>query len=186
MQILQEKITKVIQQTGLSIVHIAKVNDLPKASVYKWSHGAIPSNPEDYNKLINYLDSILNNKSSTLLEAVQFNKEAKQILQKLLTHVGPADLLVEVWGDSMHPTFRHGSLAVVSSLQNQQILNWGGHYYIVDKNGIGNIRRVYAGEFQNSIKLLCDNPDQEKYPPINRYWDHIEAIYKVKAEILKH
>jgi len=186
MESLQEKITKVIQQTGLSIVEIAKANNLSKDNLYKWFRGTRPSNPEDYNTLINYLDNILDNKSSVLLESIQFNKEAKQILQKLLNLFGSADNLVEVWGDSMHPTFRHGSLAVVSSLQNQQLLNWGGHYYIVDKNGVGNIRRVYAGEFQNSIKLLCDNPDQEKYPPINRYWDHIEAIYKVKAEILKH
>ena len=186
MQVLQEKLTKVIQQTGLSLAEIAKVNNFLKDNVYKWFRGTRPSNPEDYNKLINYLDNILDNKSSTTPEAVQFNKEAKQILQKLLTLLGPADSIVEVWGDSMYPTFRHGSLVVISSLQNPQILNWAEYYYIVDKNGIGNIRRVYASEIQNCIKLLSDNPDQEKYPPIDRHWNHIEEIYKVKAEILKH
>ena len=183
MHALQEKIKKVIQQTGLSVAELAKVSGLPKASVYKWFHGTKPSNPEDYIKLTNYLDNILN---STSPEALQFNKEVKQILQKLLALLGPADSLVEVWGDSMYPTFKHGSLAVISSLQNPQILNWAEYYYIVDKNGIGNIRRVYASEIQNCIKLLSDNPDQEKYPPIDRHWNHIEAIYKVKAEILKH
>ena len=80
----------------------------------------------------------------------------------------------------------HGSLIAVSSLLDPLLITWAECYYVVDKNGLGNVRRVYASTIENSIKLSADNPDQQKYPPINRSWNHIAAIYKVRAEIIKH
>jgi phage repressor protein C with HTH and peptisase S24 domain len=65
-------------------------------------------------------------------------------------------------------------------------LNWGFYYYIIDKNWDGIVRRVYQGETENSIQLVSDNPNQDKYPPIQRQWEHIEAIFRVTAGILRY
>ena len=109
-----------------------------------------------------------------------------QLATLLYTHLGQVDKLVEITGESMAPTFRSGSLAVLSAMPNPELLNWSEYYYIIDTNGQGRVRRVYASEIQNCIKLVADHPDQDKYPPVAMNWNQIKAIFKVRAEIVKH
>jgi len=109
-------------------------------------------------------------------------KLAELLYQKL----GPIDQLVEITGESMSPTFRHGSLVALCALPNPELLYWSQHYYILDTNGQGLVRRVYASDIQNCIQLVSDHPDQNKYPAFSISWNQIKAIFKVKAEIVKH
>ena len=109
-----------------------------------------------------------------------------QLAELLYGHLGQIDQLVEITGDCMFPTFKAGSLVVLKTLLNPERLYRAEYYYIIDSNGQGIVRRVYASEIQNCIKLVSDYPDQSKYPPISISWSQIKAIYKVKAEIVKH
>ena len=185
MDSLQEKIKKVIQLTGMSISEISIATRLPVHAMYKWKTGAIPRDRQHYNKLINYLDEVLNGTSPEDAGYTPVYQERRSITETLYLLLGRVDKVIEVSGDSMLPTFKHGTLICITSLPNPKVINWSELYYIVDKNGEGIVRRIYAGENENSIKLLSDNPDQITFAPIIREWDAIDAIYKVKAVIYK-
>jgi hypothetical protein len=96
---------------------------------------------------------------------------------------GEVEGLIEMIGESMEPTLKNGSMIAIARLKNPEILNWGKHYFIIDKNWEGIVRRVYPGETENTIQLVADNEDQRKFPPITRSLDQIEAIFQVKASI---
>ncbi|THU40807.1 LexA family transcriptional regulator [Niastella caeni] len=100
--------------------------------------------------------------------------------------LGEGEGVIEVTGDSMAPTFINGSRIVLIRLIDYRILEWGKYYYIVDKNWQGFIRRIYQGDLPNTIKLVSDSLNQEKYPPIHRQWEQIEAIFRVTAGILRY
>jgi transcriptional regulator with XRE-family HTH domain len=100
--------------------------------------------------------------------------------------LGMAEGLIEVIGDSMAPTLINGCRIVIARLKNDRLLNWGNCYYIIDHNWQGNVRRVYRGQTGNNIQLIADNPNQLKFPPLERTWDEIAAIFKIIASINKH
>jgi hypothetical protein len=99
--------------------------------------------------------------------------------------LGLVEGVIDVVGDSMSPTFKSGSKVAIVRLQDPTILNWGEYYYIIDKNLQGLVRRVGPDKTDNSIVLMPDNPDTEKYPPIIRRWEQIVAIFKVMANICR-
>ena len=112
--------------------------------------------------------------------------ELLRLAELLYDRIGPIDDMIEIIGDSMIPTFKPGSLAMISKMPYPDILMWSEYYYIVDTNGQGRVRRVYESNIQNCIKLVTDHPDQDKYPPISIGWNAIKAIYIVRAGIVKH
>jgi hypothetical protein len=85
----------------------------------------------------------------------------------------------------MEPTFKNGCRVAIIRLKEPRTLNWGECYFIIDNNWLGAVKRIYPGETANSIKLVSDNPNQAKFPPIIRQWNQITAIFKVQAGILK-
>lgn len=99
--------------------------------------------------------------------------------------LGEVEGVVEMAGDSMEPTFINGSRIAITRLKNPSILDWGECYYIINKNWLGLVRRIYF-ESTDSLRLVADYTDQNKYPPIIRFWNEIEAIFKIKAVIQKH
>ena len=109
-----------------------------------------------------------------------------QLAELLYAHLGHIDRLVEITGDCMIPAFKPGSLVALKTLPNPELLYWSEYYYIIDKNGQGLVRRVYASKIQKCITLVADHPDQDKHPPISISWNQVKSIYKVKAEIVKH
>jgi transcriptional regulator with XRE-family HTH domain len=100
--------------------------------------------------------------------------------------LGAAEGVVEVVGQSMEPTFVNGCRIVISRLKDSRNLHWGLYYYIIDTNWHGIVRRVYQTSGQNSLRLVADNADQLKYPPIEISRDQIESIFKVSAAIIKY
>jgi len=92
---------------------------------------------------------------------------------------------IEVIGHSMEPTFFNGCRITITRLSDNQTLNWGQYYYIIDTSWRGIVRRVYQSDKENCIRLVSDNPDQVKYPPIERSPDQIKAILIVGASITK-
>ncbi|WP_205513024.1 LexA family transcriptional regulator [Longitalea arenae] len=100
--------------------------------------------------------------------------------------LGAAEGVVEVVGQSMEPTYVNGCRIVISRLKDYRNLHWGLNYYIIDTNWHGIVRRVYKADDENSLCLVADNPDQLKYPPIEISLDQIEAIFKVRAAIIKY
>jgi hypothetical protein len=97
--------------------------------------------------------------------------------------LGQVEGVVDVVGESMYPSFKSGAKVAVARLQDPTLLIWGDFYYVIDKNLVGLLKRVGPGKTEESIILKSENPDTEKYPPIVRRWDQIEAIFKVKADI---
>jgi len=116
-----------------------------------------------------------------------YNNEPELIVDRInAPFLGPVEGVIEVTGESMAPTFINGCRVGIIRLNDYKILDWGLHYYIIDKNWQGIVRRVYQGETDNSLRLVSDSPNQEKFPPINRQWAQIEAIFRVIAGILKY
>lgn len=114
------------------------------------------------------------------------NDEPELIVDRInAPFLGTVEGVVEVTGESMAPTFSNGCRVGIIRLHNYRILDWGLYYYIIDKNWQGSVRRIYQGETESSLCLVADNPNQDKFPPIQRQWDHIEAIFRVTAGILK-
>jgi hypothetical protein len=91
--------------------------------------------------------------------------------------------MVNVPGNSMEPTFKNGSYIGIVMLKDLASLEWGECYYILDSNFQGMVKRIYAGEQENTIVLTADHPEQ-KYPPITKTFTQIEAIFKIKAYLL--
>jgi phage repressor protein C with HTH and peptisase S24 domain len=115
-----------------------------------------------------------------------FNDEPELIVDRInAPFLGTVEGVVEVTGESMAPTFANGCRVVLIRLNDYRILDWGLYYYIIDKNWQGSVRRVYQGDTESSLRLETDNPNQDKFPPIQREWEHIEAIFRVIAGILK-
>ena len=100
--------------------------------------------------------------------------------------VGMVDGAIEVVGESMLPTLCPGARAAVKKLEDKTLLNWGEVYYVIDANYEGYVKRLYPGSDDTFITLKSDNPNAGLYPPIARKWEHIVAIFKVKADITKH
>jgi phage repressor protein C with HTH and peptisase S24 domain len=96
------------------------------------------------------------------------------------------DGVIEVIGDSMEPTFPNGCRVTISRVNDNLALSWGLYYYIIDANWQGIVRRVYQGDKENSLRLVSENPDQLKYPPIERTMDQVTAIFRVCASIIKY
>jgi phage repressor protein C with HTH and peptisase S24 domain len=116
-----------------------------------------------------------------------FDNEPELIVDRInAPFLGPIEGVIEVTGESMAPTFINGCRVGIIRLNDYRILDWGLHYYIIDKNWQGIVRRVYQGETGDSLRLVSDNPNQEKFPPIQREWVQIEAIFRVIAGILKY
>jgi phage repressor protein C with HTH and peptisase S24 domain len=116
-----------------------------------------------------------------------FENEPELIVDRInAPFLGTVEGVVEITGESMEPTFCNGCRVAITRLNDFKRLNWGLYYYIIDKNWDGIVRRIYQGETENSIQLVSDNPNQDKYPPIQRQWEHIEAIFRVTAGILRY
>lgn len=115
------------------------------------------------------------------------NDEPELIVDRInAPFLGPVDGIIEVTGESMAPIFSNGCRVGIIRLNDSRILNWGLHYYIIDKNWQGIVRRVYQGETADSLLLVSDNPNQDLFPPIHRQWEQIEAIFKIIAGILRY
>jgi transcriptional regulator with XRE-family HTH domain len=119
---------------------------------------------------------------------ISFHKNEPELIVDRINapFLGPVDGVIEVTGESMAPTFVNGCRVGIIRLNNSKILNWGLHYYIIDKNWQGIVRRVYQGDTINSVLLVSDHPNQELFPPIYREWDQIEAVFKIMAGILRY
>ena len=114
------------------------------------------------------------------------NNEPELIVDRInAPFLGVADGVIEVTGHSMEPTFCNGCRVVITRLWENRTLTSGLYYYIVDSNWQGIVRKVYMKEKEKWIRLVSDNPDQLKYPPMERSMDQIEAIFKVSAAIIK-
>jgi hypothetical protein len=83
----------------------------------------------------------------------------------------------------MEPKFKDGCRIAITRLKDCRLLDWGHYYFIISKNWQGIIRRVYQNDIPNTIRLVSDSSNQEKYPPIERSWDQIEAILNIVAII---
>jgi phage repressor protein C with HTH and peptisase S24 domain len=99
--------------------------------------------------------------------------------------LGHIEGIVEVTGESMEPTLKNGCRVVITRLEYPYTLLWGNCYFIVDHNLATYVRRIYAGNDQNSIRLLADFNDQSKYPPIELKRNQILAIFMIKASIYR-
>jgi phage repressor protein C with HTH and peptisase S24 domain len=116
-----------------------------------------------------------------------FENEPELIVDRInAPFLGLVEGAIEVTGSSMEPTFPNGCRVIITRLNNIRVLDNGKYYLIIDTNWQGIIRRVYQGNKENSFRLVSDNPDQLKYPPIERSLDQIEAIFLVGASIIKY
>lgn len=114
------------------------------------------------------------------------NNEPELIVDRIHAPcLGNIEGLIEVTSNSMEPTYINGCRIAITRLNDYRILNWGQCYYILDKNWQGIVRRVYKSENENSIKLVSDHADQIMFPPFNRSWDEIAAIFQIIACIIK-
>lgn len=114
------------------------------------------------------------------------NNEPELIVDRInAPFLGVVDGIIEVVGFSMEPTFPNGCRVTITRLNNIHVLSSGKYYFIIDTNWQGIVRRVYQDENNNVIRLISDNPDQLKFPPIDKSMDQIEAIFLVGASITK-
>ena len=129
----------------------------------------------------------VSNDKATPGMVVLINEEPELILEYIdVPFIGWVDGVVEVVGESMHPTFKNGDRIAIKRLDNRSLLNWGEYYYIVDTNWQGVVKRILEGNNGDHIVLQSDNPDQKKFPPIKRRWKDIEAVFKVTGAITKY
>jgi phage repressor protein C with HTH and peptisase S24 domain len=118
---------------------------------------------------------------------ISVNNEPELVVDRIhAPFLGEVEGVIEVSGESMAPTFINGCRVALIRLNDHRLLQWGLYYYIIDKNWQGIVRRVYQGETKSSIRLVSDHPNQEKFPPIQCNWEHIEAIFRVKAGVMKY
>lgn len=116
-----------------------------------------------------------------------FENEPELIVDRInAPFLGSAEGVIEITGESMEPIFHNGCRIAITRLNDYRILHWGSYYYIIDKNWDGILRRVYPGETASSIRLVSDNPDQDKFPPLQCHWENIVAIFRVTACILRY
>jgi hypothetical protein len=97
-----------------------------------------------------------------------------------------AEGLIEINTESMEPTFKKGSRIAISRLKDGGELLWGECYYVINKRWQGFVRRLYEGENGTHLRLMSDHPDQQKYPPITLGLDRIEAICRIRAQIISY
>jgi DNA-binding XRE family transcriptional regulator len=112
------------------------------------------------------------------------NNEPELIVYRIIApFMKPAEGVIEIKGKSMEPKFKDGCRIAITRLKDCRLLDWGHYYFIISKNWQGIIRRVYQNDIPNTIRLVSDSSNQEKYPPIERSWDQIEAILNIVAII---
>lgn len=97
--------------------------------------------------------------------------------------LGQLEGAIEVTGDSMAPTFKHGTRIAIRRLPDIKILVWGNCYYIININMTGLARRVYP--CTGGILLVSDHQDQTLFPPIERPWDQILSILEIVGTVNK-
>lgn len=112
------------------------------------------------------------------------NNEPEIIVERInAPFLGLVEGAIRITDDTMAPQFPVGSWVVISRLKNIRILYWGYYYYIVDSNLEGILRRIFPGGTKGTLKLVSDNEDQAKYPPVELPWDRIRTIFKVMGGI---
>lgn len=203
------------ERSNIKMPAIAASTGIAKETLYKWERGTRPSDINEYLKLKAYLDKMedkveedvlgfearkpatlrlpLNTNRLPVPQAdgkavagtiVFSNNEPELIVYRVnAPFLGLAEGVIPVFDESMAPLFRNGCGVAIVRLKFMQQLHWGYHYYIIDKNWHGIVRRIYPGEEGNDIKLVSDNPDQ--YPPFQRSWDQITAVFRIVATILQ-
>lgn len=219
--LLQKKIKEVLIKTGKSIAELAKASGFPKDNMYKWYKGTRPSDAMVYNRLISYLDKVLNefsglpvaeepmteyatrykplkvkislsdprkppepvNEKAPAGAVIVIGEEPFLIAEHIdMPFLGAIDGVIEMNDDSMVPVFKRGSRVAITRLPNYRILTWGTYCFVIDKNLQGNIRRINQAKTDDAILLESENA---RYAPITRQWEHIEAIFLIKAVVLK-
>lgn len=127
------------------------------------------------------------NSSKGVAGSLIFTKDEPELILNRIDapFLGEIDGVIEIVGDSMEPTFRSGTQIAIIRLREQTMFNWGAYYFIVDKNHQCVVRRLYAGASENSLVMISDHEKQTKHPPIVRTLDQVEAIFIVKACIVK-
>lgn len=107
-----------------------------------------------------------------------FNGEPQLIVERMnAPFMGTVEGAIDVTGDSMEPTIKHGCRIAIHRLSDFRILDWGRCYYVINKNLKGIVRRVYPCE--GGIQLVSDHPNKSVYPPIERSWDQIIAVLEI-------
>ena len=207
-----EQLKSFRQLTKIKMPAIAAASGVKVHTLYMWQKGANKSgNIEDYYKLKLFLDKMewiisenkitsnirlpLNPKMSAIYQINDFTPTGTLIMSNgkaelvagrihapLLGHI---EGLIEVKGDSMAPTFPNGSFIGIKRMNDYRILNWGFHYYIIDINGYGRIRKVYQGDSDGCLLLHCDNTNHDLYPPIQMQWHQILAILDIPVRMIK-
>ncbi|MBO9199529.1 MULTISPECIES: S24 family peptidase [Niastella] len=202
-------------RSGTKMHMVEKSTGIAKAKLYKWEKGIRPNNIEAFNKLNAYLEEMESKQSAgdismitpaTLILPLKNNRPAKpQVDGKsasgtiIFTGLTPELIVdridapflgvfegaIQVTGNGMEPTFSNGCWVTITRLNDFQALNWGYYYYLIDSNYMGYVRRVCQSEKENILRLESDNPDQLRYPPIERSLDKIMAIFKIGASITK-
>jgi phage repressor protein C with HTH and peptisase S24 domain len=115
---------------------------------------------------------------------ITINKKPVLIAWRMeVPFIGEVDGVIPVIGDSMEPRFKSGNMVALKKLRFIRLINAGYHYYIIDKNHMGLLRRVRPGAENNSIILSAEN--ENDYPEITRKMDDILAIFKIEAVIVK-
>ncbi|MBO9203229.1 MULTISPECIES: LexA family transcriptional regulator [Niastella] len=114
------------------------------------------------------------------------NNEPELIVDRISAPcLGAVEGSIEMIGNSMEPTFCNGCRIAIVRLSDNRSLIPGQYYYVIDTNWQGIVRRVYQGEKENCIRLVADNPDQFKHPPVEKSLEQIAAIFKVSAALIK-
>lgn len=169
------------QKYGITMPALAAATGISKENLYKWEKGCKPRDFQQYRVLEAYMKKTEEAGGPPSHERGQRPPRTRQggaagSEADTLT-IPNVQLVVHFTEGSMIPLYRPGCRLCLRQVRHIRSLVWGNVYYFVDLNEKGILRRVYATEEEEAIKLISYDPAE--YPPIIRQYDELNAVYEV-------
>jgi DNA-binding transcriptional regulator YiaG len=182
----KERLQRVQRMTGMSITELAAAMQIPKETVYKWAKGTKPTSHKYYTAAMKYMKEMekrfLENADELPEELLPFNDSPGKLpLRHLIGR--EVDRIVPVSNDCINE-FKTGWQLWLRKLKNPGLLVWGQSYCFVDTNGKYILRKVFASENDDEVRLCSDR--EQDYPAVTIRRVDIETIYEVVGAFIKY
>ena len=182
-----QKLKRFRKDKSISVPQLERVLGIPKDRIYKWEKGATPSDPDEYQKVINYMDSggkleSITNKIGLPLIPMSamagFANGSKEILElECERYVVPnfrgADYLITVKGSSMYPKYNSGDIVACKKLNINDIFFQWNKVYVIDTDQGPLIKRIKKGTDDQHILAVSENADFDPFEL------HVSKIYSI-------
>jgi phage repressor protein C with HTH and peptisase S24 domain len=209
---LSERLNRKLDDLDMSVPKLAQLLGIDEERIYKWKQGSKPRDPEEFLKLMRWLDNVPENVpqgTGDVLSTVPFydietiaGREYGADMTAVLEATGSIDVgdllrdskvAMRVYGNSMIPGYPPG--CVIGMIQKLNFIIQPGHTYVIETVDDRFLKRLYYAKGKDSFTAYSDNisifeagprKGEYQYPPFDIPKKEIKRLYDVTGVIKRN